>query len=372
MEVSGVRPTKAIVHLDNIAENVRIIRQNLSVGTEMMAVVKANGYGHGAVPVAQAALKAGASWLGVALAEEGVQLRQAGITAPVLILGQSWDGQIALAVEHGLDLTVFDLDTLRLVESHAKAREMPASVHVKIDTGMGRVGMVPSQWNKDWLDALHNSQWLRWRGLMTHFAESDAPDAEFTRYQLSQFLDVIERTRMAGELPPYLHAANSAAALRYPGTHFNLVRVGIALYGGIVHPQLKPGLTWQSQIVYLKKVAAGTPIGYGRTYRTPKPMQIATIPVGYADGYRRDWSNRASVIINRQCYPVVGRVSMDQITVGLPLTAPVRVGDRVLMMGEQGACAMTAMDLAELAHTISYEVLVGIGSRVLRQWDPPF
>lgn len=363
-----MRPTKAIVHRDNIAENVRFIISRLSPKTQLMAVVKANGYGHGAVEVAQTALTAGAAWLGVALAEEGVVLREAGITAPILILGQSFDGQIAQAIEHNIDLTVFDLVTLDKVSREAERLGKDAWIHVKIDTGMGRVGMPVSEWDHKWWHRIHHTPGIKWRGLMTHFAESDAEDSTFTQRQLQNFLDVIESARRWGPLPPLIHAANSCAALKYPGTHFNLVRVGIALYGGLDHPELKPGLTWESRVVYLKEVPKGAPIGYGRTYQTVEPMKIAAVPVGYADGYRRQWSNCASVIIRGNCYPVVGRVSMDQISVGLPLSAPVRVGDRVILLGSDGACVIRATDLAKWAQTISYEVLAGIGSRVVREW----
>ncbi len=363
-----MRPTKVIVHLDNIADNVRLIISRLTPETQLMAVVKANGYGHGAVAVAQTALTSGAVWLGVAMAEEGVALREAGIAAPILILGQSWDGQITQAIEHNIDLTVFDMVTFDKIAGEAERLRKDAWVHIKIDTGMGRVGMPVSEWNDVWWHRMRHTPRIKWRGLMTHFAESDAEDSTFTRWQLQNFLDVIESIRRRGPLPPLIHAANSCAALKYPGAHFNLVRVGIALYGGLDEPELKPGLTWESRVVYLKKVPAGMPIGYGRTYLTAEAMKIAAVPVGYADGYRRQWSNRASVIIGGNCYPVVGRVSMDQLSVGLPLSAPVRVGDRVTLLGSDGPGAIRATDLARWAQTISYEIFTGIGSRVVREW----
>ena len=363
-----MRPTKVIVHLDNIADNVRLIISRLTPVTQLMAVVKANGYGHGAVAVAKTVLTAGAVWLGVAMAEEGVALREAGITAPILILGQSWEGQIAQAIEHNIDLTVFDMATFDQIAREAARLRKEAWVHIKIDTGMGRVGMPISEWNDEWWHRLNHTPMVKWRGLMTHFAESDAEDSTFTRRQLQNFLDMIESIRRRGSLPSLIHAANSCATLKYPGTHFNLVRVGIALYGGIDDPELKPGLSWESRVVYLKDVPEGMSIGYGRTYRTVEAMKIAAVPVGYADGYRRQWSNLASVIIEGHCYPVVGRISMDQISVGLPLSAPVRVGDRVTLLGSDGTCTIRATDLAELAQSISYEILTGIGSRVVREW----
>ncbi len=361
-----LRPTQAFVHLDHIQDNVKTISGKLSPGTRLMAVVKADGYGHGAAVVAGAALEAGAEWLGVALAEEGVQLRKAGITAPILILGQSWDEQIHLALSHDLDLTVFDLGTVDRIEAEAKRLGTRARIHLKLDTGMGRVGIPIREWNDAWIQRLEGSLHLQWMGLMTHFAESDNDDASYTALQLSRFLDIIEQLRGQHRLPPFLHAANSAAALRFPGTHFNLVRVGIALYGADATMPLQPTLSVESRIVYLKRVPAHFPVGYARTYHTPCAMQIASIPVGYADGYRRIFSNRSAVLIRGQRYPVVGRVSMDQITVGIPEEDSVAVGDRVVLLGSDQDKHITIFEWAEWGETIPYEMLCTIGVRVPR------
>jgi alanine racemase len=231
-----------------------------------MAVVKAEGYGHGALAVAETALAAGAEWIGVALAEEGVRLREAGITAPILVLGQSWDDQIGLAVAHDLDLTVFDLVTLDQIEAEAKRLHRRARIHVKLDTGMGRVGIPVHEWGGYWQQRLLECTGVDWVGLMTHFAESDAEDPLFTVLQLSRFQDAVESLRKIGQLPTFLHAANSAAAIRFPGSHLSLVRVGIALYGGDATIRLKPALSIESKIVFLKTLPAHYPVGYGRTY----------------------------------------------------------------------------------------------------------
>ena len=361
-----LRPTQAIVNLDAIYDNVTTLMGRLTPGTRLMAVVKADGYGHGALAVARTALRAGAEWLGVAMAEEGVKLREAGITVPILVLGQSWDDQIGLAIAHGLDLTVFDPGTLEHIEAEAKRLQRRARIHVKLDTGMGRVGIPVHEWGETWQQRLLESTAVDWIGLMTHFAESDGEDPSFTVLQLSRFLDVIESLRKIGVRPSFLHAANSAATIRFPGSHLSLARVGIALYGGDATIPLQPALSIESKIVFLKTLPAHHPVGYGRTYYTPQAMQVASVPIGYADGYRRIFSNRGMVLVRGQRYPVVGRVSMDQITIGIPLADEVRVGDRVVLLGGDDGQEITVFDWAEWAETIPYEVLCGIGPRVPR------
>lgn len=367
---STLRPTAVTVDLAAIRHNIGLFRDTVGEGVEVMAVVKANAYGHGAAVVGRQALEAGARWLGVATAEEGSALRQAGIEAPILILGQSTPDQIVLALEQGLDITVFDLGTLDTVVGCATKTGRKAGVHVKIDSGMGRVGMAPEAFDERWLKALDHPG-IHWHGLMSHLAESDAPDDTFTRVQLARFLDVIEFIRIRRPLPPYLHLANSAAVLRYPGTHFNLVRVGLGLYGAKPFADaqgLWPALSWTSQVVYVKAVPAGFWVGYGRTYRTEAPAKLAAVPVGYADGYRRGLSNLAEVIIRGRRYPVVGRISMDQITVAVPPQDPVAVGDTVTLMGVDGDQSVSVDELAEKLGTISYEVLTGISERVPRRY----
>ncbi|MBX5467334.1 MAG: alanine racemase [Firmicutes bacterium] len=371
MDKTAGRPTWAEVNLGAIRHNVRRYVSALSPGTALMAVVKADGYGHGAVPVARAALEAGATWLGVALAEEGAALREAGITAPILVLGQSYGQQIAWAVEYGLEVTVFDRETLAEVGEAAVARGRLVGVHLKIDTGMGRVGVPWERFDAEWVQALGSTSGVVWRGVMTHFADADHPDPGYTRLQFARFLDAIESLRRRQALPPWLHCANSAAALRFPGTHLSMVRVGLGLYGLKPYPAadgLVPALRWLSRVVFLKQVGEGFSVGYGRTYHTPSPMQLATVPVGYADGYRRAWSNRAHVLIRGRRYPVVGRVSMDQITVAVPVGDPVAVGDPVTLLGEDEGAVITAEELAEAAQTIAYEVVTGLSARVPRVW----
>jgi alanine racemase len=365
---SGGRPTWVEVDLEAIRSNVRRFRAQLAPETALMAIVKADGYGHGATPVAQAALAAGAEWLGVAMVEEGLKLRQAGLDAPMLILGQSVKEQMAAAVRAGIDLTIADRESLAEVAAAAERVGGPAFVHLKVDTGMGRLGVWWEAVDEDWISALTRDPRVRWRGIFTHFADSDG-DPGYTRLQYQRFLDVLERVRRARALPPLVHLANSAASLQFPGAQGDMVRVGLGLYGLKPYPGaegLKPALSWYSQVVYLKTVPAQFSVGYGRTYQTPAAMKLATIPVGYADGYRRGWSNRAQVLIRGRRYPVVGRVSMDQIVVAVPISDPVAVGDRVTLLGRDGPEEITAEELAAWIDTISYEVVTGISGRVPR------
>ena len=366
------RPTEVIVDLSHIQRNTEFLKSLLGPSQRLMAVVKADGYGHGAVAVAKAALRGGAAWLGVALAEEGVELRDAGVTAPILVLGPSHPSQMLLAVDHHIDLTVFDRQHLIWAAQAARRCQTSARIHLKLDTGMGRVGLLAEQLNQMWLEWLRAPE-LTWIGVSTHFASSDAEDSEATRTQLQRFLDALEFLRAEGALPPEIHAANSAAIMRYPGTHFTLARAGLALYG--LKPYagakgLEPALRWISQVAYVKEVPAGFAVGYGATYRTPTPQKLLSVPVGYADGYRRAWSNRSQVLIGGCRYPVVGNISMDQITVATPLSAQVAVGDVVTLLGPDGTDAISAEELAQILESISYEVVTGIGKRVPRRYRP--
>lgn len=361
------RGTVAIVDLDAIRANVVHLRQVLEPGGTLMAVVKADAYGHGAVPVARVVLGAGATWLGVATAEEGMALRRAGLAAPILVLGASNPAQADLALQYDLDVTVFEESAWQGVIKAGRAHGHRPKVHLKIDTGMGRVGIAPDDLGL-WADRIRRAPVI-WQGLMSHLACADT-DAEYTRFQLAQFLDAIEQLRVRlGWIPPWLHLANSAATLQYPGTHFSLARVGLGLYGAKPYPDangLKPALALESRVTFVKRVPKGRSIGYGRTYITKAEASIATIAIGYADGFRRAFSNRGAVLIAGCQCPVVGRVSMDQITVLVPSGVQVAPGDRVVLIGNDGTNAVTVEDWAGWAETISYEVLTGISGRVPR------
>lgn len=368
------RATEAIVDLGAIAANVRHFQQVVGPNVAVMAVVKADGYGHGAVPVARAALAAGARWLGVATAEEGHELRQAGIGAPILVLGISNPDQARWVVRSGLSAVVADAAGVEALAREAARQNRPVGIHLKVDTGMGRIGIQPRQLGDDWVQALFRGRsGLRWEGLMTHLAEADDPASDFTVHQLERFLDVVEALRRQGRQPLWLHAANSAATLRYPGSHFNLVRVGIGLYGLDPFPGatgLQPALTLRTAVAFVKEVPPGFAVGYGRTYGSRQRERILTLPIGYADGVRRGLSNRQDVLIQGRRYPMVGRVSMDQITVAVPAELPVEVGEPVVLIGEQGGERIRVEEWAAQLDTISYEIVTGIGRRVRRHYLP--
>ena len=361
------RPTVAVVDLDAVRHNVRAIKPQRA---EIMAVVKANGYGHGASQVARAALEAGATWLGVGLVEEGAALRDDGLEAPILVLTEFPPGSEREALAARLTPSLYTFDSLaRLTE--AAREEGPVGVHVKIDTGMHRAGVAP-EYAAGFLAAVRQAG-LGVEGLWTHFAVAEELDDPFTGMQLGLFRSVVAAANDAGFTPQYLHAANSAAALSRPESHFNLVRPGIALYGLAPGPhvagaeELRPALTWKSAVSLAKRVPAGEAISYGRRYRLAREATIATVPVGYADGYRRVLGEGGEVLIGGHRHLVAGTVTMDQITVDCG-DEHVAAGDEVVLLGGQGAQRITAEELAARMGTIAYEVVCGISERVPRQY----
>lgn len=365
------RPSFVEIDLAAIRQNVAIYRQALAPGTRLMAVVKANAYGHGAIPVARMALEAGADALGVAIAEEGEELRRAGVDASILVLGASLPSQIPLILEYGLEAVVYDWGTAECLSQLAQEQGRAVPIHLKVDTGMGRLGML---WDGPLVDLacrVARLPGIICRGLMTHFANADDPDEAFTRQQWERFLDVVDQLRRAGLEFPIIHAANSAAAWRFPGVQCQQIRLGIGLYGlspYVRGPRLYPALSIRSQVAMVKRVGRDFPVGYGHVFRTPGPMTLATIPIGYADGYRRGLTGKASALWHEKRVPVVGRVSMDQIVLGLPPDAAVSVGDEVVLLGSQGAETVTAEEWASWLDTITYEVVAGIGPRLPRRY----
>jgi alanine racemase len=362
------RPTVAVVDLEAIRHNVRLLRPDRA---ELMAVVKADAYGHGAVPVAQAALEAGATWLGVALVEEGVALREAGIRAPVLLLSECAPGEERDALRAALTPTLYTEEGLARLAEAARDAGRPVAVHVKVDTGMHRVGLPPEA-APSFCAAVREAG-LGLEGLWTHFALADEPEDPFTAEQLKRFLEAADRVATAVGRPPYLHAANSAAVLAHPEAHLDLVRVGIAMYGLPPGPalagraDLRPALTLRTRVAMVKRVAAGEGISYGLRYRLARESTIATLPVGYADGYSRLLSNRGEVLIRGRRYPVAGTVCMDQVMVDCG-DDPVEAGDEAVLIGRQGEEEVTAEQVAAWMGTISYEVLCGVSARVPREY----
>jgi alanine racemase len=357
------RPTLAVVDLDAIRHNVRILTPS---SARMMAVVKANGYGHGAVPVARAALEAGATWLGVALVEEGIELRDAGIEAPILILSEAPAGSEREAVAARLTPALYSdaaLDRLRV----AGAR----SVHVKVDTGMHRVGIFPPESTGAFCDRVVAAG-LEIEGLFTHFARSEE-DAATTNDQLALFMKIVEDVRAGGHTPRILHAANTGGTILHPDAHLDLVRCGIGIYGLEPGPGvgadlgLRPALSWRSSVSMMKRLSEGDRTSYGHRYRLVGDAWVATVPVGYADGYPRRLSSVADVLIGGRRCRVAGSVTMDQLIVDCGDLQP-EVGEEVVLLGSQGHETVTAAELGERAGTVNYEIVTRIGPRIPREY----
>ncbi|MGZ5306821.1 MAG: alanine racemase [Actinomycetota bacterium] len=363
--MSGLRPTWVEVDVEAIRHNVRTLKPEEA---ELMAVVKADAYGHGDVAVARAALEAGATWIGVALVEEGLRLRDAGIEAPILVLSEFPPGSEPAAIAPGLTPSLYSDAALERLSEAAIGREI--GVHVKVDTGMHRAGVYPPEATRAFVDRVA-SHGLGLEALWTHYASS-SEDEKTTLVQLECFLAVVEEVRAAGHAPTLLHTANSGATILYPETHLDLVRTGIAMYGLEPAPDvadglgLRPALTWRSTVAMTKRLPAGERVSYGHRYRLERAANVATVPVGYADGYPRILSSRADVLIRGHRCRVAGSVTMDQLIVDCG-DVPVEPGDDVVLLGRQGEETVTAEELARQAETIGYEIVTGIGARVPRE-----
>jgi alanine racemase len=369
-----LRATRAEIDLDVLHRNVGTLRGTLAPATELMAVVKANAYGHGARMVATAALAAGATWLGVATVSEGRQLRTAGIRAPILVLSPVSPGEVPGAIQARLDLTIATKELLEAVIDASRQAPHAVGVHVKVDTGMHRYGGDP-ELAIALAQQVAATPSLRLAGLMTHFAAADEPDERSTRRQAALFDRCLMELSGLGIEPEHRHAANSAAALRDAMYHYDLVRVGIAMYGlrpssAIQLPAgVQPVMTVRSRVGRVHELPPGARVGYGHTYSSDAAERAALVPIGYADGYRRGLSNRGWMSVGGRRAEVAGRVSMDQTVVRLPTEAAIAVGDDVIVFGGgPDASAPTADHLAEILDTISYEVVTGISSRVPRHY----
>lgn len=360
-----MNPTVVEIHLPALRHNLQEVTRRVGTAA-VLAVVKANAYGHGAVPVSLALLAAGAHQLGVATVEEGLELRQAGITAPILVMGGFYD--IPAMQRFNLTPVLPSQDAVETAARLAAPRTAPLRVHLKIDTGMSRLGLAP-----DDALALLRSGWppnLHLEGVMSHLASADEPDGRATEQQLSRFRAFLESMQAAGLKMPAAHIANSAAILRFPSSHLDLVRPGLMLYGYASGPtpsaDLRPALTWKSRVIQIKRVDAGQRVSYSGTFVASRPSTLAVLPVGYADGYSRALSNKGHALLGGRPAPVVGRVCMDLTIVDVTDHPAVRPGDEAVLLGRQGSAAITANDLAAWQDTISYEVLCRIGPRVTR------
>jgi len=366
----GLHSTWAEVDLGAIRANVRYFLEH--TGTQVMVIVKANAYGHGAVPVARAALEAGATWCGVARVNEALELRQAGIDCPILILGYTPHNRLQEMVAERVSMTTWDLDQIQAISAAASQISQTARVHLKVDSGMSRLGISPAD-APSLLESAAQLPHLQIEGLFTHFARADEDDPSPSDQQEALFHGLLDTLEAARIRVPLVHAANSAASLTRPSVHFNCVRVGIAMYG--LHPSaecplpssFRPALTWKSVIAQIKTLPPGRGVSYGHTYTTSRRERIGTIPVGYADGFRRTAGNQ--VLVRGQLVPVVGRVTMDQIMVQLDSVPKAREGDEVIVIGEQDGNRITAEQVAARWNTINYEVTSGIAHRVPRVYS---
>ena len=374
IDMDGIRATRAVVDLDAIEGNVRALRSALPVSTQLMAVVKADGYGHGAPLIAGAALEAGATLLGVATIGEGQALRARGVNAPIVLLGSVDASEALTACEADLEITVGSAWLLDSVQQAARAvgSESPVPVHLKVDTGLRRYGATASE-AIALATRIASDPYLRFASIFTHFASADEPDEPFTDAQIEVFEQVVHAVREAGVRLPPLHAANSACILTGRGTEYAIARAGIALYGVApslavrLLPGMGAGIRVESRITRLINLAPGDTVGYNRTYRVNAPMRGALVPIGYADGYRRALSGRAWVGIDGRRATVIGRVSMDQIVVAVPEGAQPALGDAVTIMGgDPQSGAPSIEEMADLMGTNAYEVIVGIRERVPR------
>jgi alanine racemase len=365
-----VRPTLVEVDLSRLAGNYHAIREHVSPA-KVMPILKANAYGHGLLHTARWMEALGADYIGVAVLEEGILLRENGITVPILVLGGILGNQVPGFLEHHLTITASSVEKLRQVEEAAEALGIQARVHLKIDTGMERIG-IHYYSAESLLSASLDCRHLDVEGIYTHFANADAQDLSHARLQLERFQEVLSfYEKRSLPRPRLCHTSNSPAILQLPEARFDMVRPGLLLYGVYPTPSIphsvhvRPALSWKSRVVYFKVIQPGHPVGYGSTWQADHTVRAVTVPVGYGDGYFRAMSHKAQVLLRGKKYPVVGTISMDQVVVNIESDSAYN-DDEVVLIGEQGDEAITCEDLAGWAGTIPYEILTNINTRVPR------
>ncbi|WP_104371056.1 alanine racemase [Desulfocucumis palustris] len=362
------RPVWAEVNLPAISQNLRRVKALLKPGTAFCAVVKADAYGHGAPAVARTALEAGADRLAVAILGEALELRRSGFDSPILILGYTPPEQASLVVAHGLTQTVFSIEDARALSAAARSAGTKAKVHIKIDTGMSRIGIKPEDAGQ-FAEALGAMPGLEIEGVFSHFASADSGDKTFAQEQYNNFLQAVDRIKAGGIEIKIRHMANSAATVDMPETHLDMVRAGIVLYGHWPSPEverkirLRPAMALKARVAFVKEVPPDTPVSYGCTYVTRTSATIATLPLGYADGWPRRLSGRGSVFIRGRRAPIVGIVCMDQCMVDVTGIPGVRSGDQALLFGGP---ELPLEEVAKCLDTISYEMLCLLSKRVPR------
>lgn len=372
-EKAVIRPTHAIVDLGAVAHNTRTLKDHMGPRVHLMAVVKADGYGHGAVPVAKTAISSGAEWLGVALVEEGVKLRRAGIGIPILVLGSTIPKAAEQVLRSHLTVSVFTWEVALAINQAAEACGRRAAIHVKVDTGMGRLGLNPRD-VYPFVEKVGRLKNLFIEGIFSHFASADEAGKAFSLQQLSEFRSVTRYLEARKVRIPLYHMANSAGTIDLRDSHLDMVRPGISIYG--LYPSqevnhslgLVPAMDLTTQIVFLRELPKGTSISYGRTFVTRRKSRIAILPIGYGDGYPRLLSNRGEVLVRGKRAPVVGRICMDMTMVDVTDIPQARVGDEVVLFGRQSGNEITVDEIAQKAQTINYEITCDITKRVPRRY----
>ena len=360
----------AVVDLACISHNLRVVRKK-APGRKIIAMVKANAYGHGLVRVAEHLAAEGVDYLGTAFVEEALELRKAGLTVPIITSGPFSKFQIGLFIENNIDLTIASVDALHYIKEAARFYGKRVNIHLKVDTGMMRIGIRYTNAHKLFAAALEAEKDLNVVSLFSHFADADNEDLSFAHLQLERFLEAARFFADEHRPSPLLQIANSAAVLRMEESLLDMVRPGIMLYG--CHPSpfsrpeanLLPALSLRAKIMYFKVVLAGSSVSYSRTWTAPQNCRVVTVPVGYGDGYARALSNKAHVLVRGTRYPVIGRICMDQTMIGIG-EGEAYIGDEAVLIGRQGEEEITADELADQLGTISYEVLTNISARVPR------
>ncbi len=363
----GYRPTWAQINLDNLEHNFYQIKKLVSAQTKILVTVKADAYGHGLIPISRRLEACGVDFLGVASIDEGIKLREAGIKVPILILGLILKSDILPLFKYNLTTSVCDEELSRALNRKASLLGKRLNVHIKVDTGMGRIG-IPHYDAYKMVKKIYSFKHLNIEGIFTHFAFADM-NRKFTFYQIDLFDKLLQKLANQGIKIPLVHAANSMGVLDYKNSHFNMIRPGLVIYG--LYPKkslaikLKPVLTLKTKAIFVKRVPAGSGISYGHDYVTKKAATIVTLPIGYGDGYPRNLSNKAPVLIRGRRFKICGRICMDQIMVDVGNTL-VKVGEEVVLIGKQGKNRVTTEELASLSNTIPYEIVCGLGSRIPR------
>lgn len=364
---------QANVDLNAIYHNIQEMRGLIKEGTKLMAIIKADAYGHGAVPIAKALDDKGIDAYGVAIIEEAVELREAGINKPILILGYTPKEQYDLVVSYDVTQTVFQYEMAKALSEEAMKQGKTVKIHIKLDTGMSRIGFTDNEESVNEIKKISNLEGIEIQGLFSHFARADELDRSYTDIQLKRFLEFVHKLENENIHIPVKHISNCAGIIEFPEANLDMVRCGISTYGiypsdDVNHKEVKlyPAMEIKTHVIYVKDVEPGTGISYGATYVTDKKTRIATIPVGYADGYSRNLSNHGKVIIHGQYAPIIGRICMDQFMVDVSGIDHVKQGDMVTLLGRDHDAYISAEELAEWSHSFPYELICTVGKRIPR------